>query len=59
MEHLFQEIADHKSGSFPDFEVGRDSKKLLSAYCHIYDVEVAIRILQVPLNSPAQAFKVV
>lgn len=44
MEHLFQEIAEHKSGSFPDFEVGRDSKKLLSACCHIYAVEVAIRI---------------
>lgn len=57
MELVFQEIAEHKSDSFHDFEVGRNSKKLLSACCHTCTVQVTIRILQVPLKSPAQAPK--
>lgn len=36
VECLFQETAEHKSGSFPDYEA---SKKLLSACCHICTVQ--------------------
>lgn len=49
---MFQEVAEHKSDVFQDFEAGRDSKKMLSASCHISAVQVVIRILQVSLNHP-------
>lgn len=54
VECLFQGTAEHRSGSFPNFEA---SKKLLSACYHICTVQVYVRILLFLLNNPAEASK--
>lgn len=54
---MFQEVAEHKSDVFHDFEAGRDSEKVISASCHISVVQVVMRIVQEPLNNPALVSK--
>lgn len=56
-EFVFQEVAEHKSDVFHDFESGRDSKKILSTSCHISAVQVVISILQICLKCPARVSK--
>lgn len=56
-ELLFQEVAEQKSDVFHNFKAERDSGKMLSVSCPSSAVQIVIRILQVPLNSPTWVSK--